>query len=196
MSATMMLIEMTKMVAEATAIIARMNEAMPAIIAAANAEKTPLVAPKTKKPASKGTMAWQAFVSHAQLTQPERFVGLNARKDVLCEAKVIRNENEEVYTSFIAEWKVTQTSLSLDTESIPEESVEMPSPKEKKKVAAGTMAWHAFVQHCNDTMPEMLSEASSYKERIQLIKVQKQNDPDGYDMFVSEWKETQPVLIA
>jgi hypothetical protein len=65
-------------------------------------------------------------------------------------------------------------------------------PKEKRKVAVGTMAWHAFVTHCKATMPE-LAALSKSSEKLQAIKARKQNDKTGYESFVSEWKAAQPV---
>ena len=181
--------------------------------AAASATASPAeVAAKPKKPASDGTMAWHAFVKNVQETQPTRFAELKKHSDVLHEAKSIREEDEAGYKSFVSSWKAahlaaSETPLETVVEEVviapaanspaaaapaPAAEVAEPKEKEKRKVAVGTMAWHAFVTHCKATMPE-LATLSKSSEKLQAIKARKQNDKTGYDSFVAEWKAAQPV---
>ena len=184
---------------------------VPAAAAASPAE----VVAKPKKPASDGTMAWHAFVKNVQETQPTRFAELKKHSDVLHEAKSIREEDEAGYKSFVSSWKAAHLAASeTPLETVVEEVVTAPAAattpapaaaaevvevaaaepkeKEKRKVAVGTMAWHAFVTHCKATMPE-LAALSKSSEKLQAIKARKQNDKTGYDSFVAEWKAAQPV---
>jgi hypothetical protein len=167
-------------------------EAAPAAVEAAPAA----VEAKPKKPASEGTMAWHAFVKHVQEVQPSRFADLKKHSERLHEAKAIHEEDEEGYKSFVAAWKATR--LALESPEAPAEEIIVVAGavaadvKEKRKVAAGTMAWHAYVTHCKATMPE-LAALSKSSEKLQAIKARKQNDKTGYDSFVAEWKAAQPV---
>jgi hypothetical protein len=160
------------------------------------------VASKPKKPASDGTMAWHAFVKHVQEEQPTRFAELKKHSDVLHEAKSIREEDEAGYKAFISSWKASHLSeAAVEEPPALEEIVMAPASavasavadvKEKRKVAAGTMAWHAFVTHCKTTMPE-LAALSKSSEKLVAIKERKNSDKAGYESFVNEWKAAQPV---
>ena len=172
-----------------------------AAAAPAAAAASPAEAAKPKKPASDGTMAWHAFVKNVQETQPTRFTELKKHSEVLHEAKSIREEDEAGYKSFVSAWKAAHLSSSTPIETLEEVVVIAPAAaaaetepkeKEKRKVAPGTMAWHAFVTHCKATMPE-LAALSKSSEKLQAIKARKEADKTGYESFVSEWKAAQPV---
>jgi hypothetical protein len=180
---------------------AKKVKAAAAAAAASPAEVVETVAAKPKKPASDGTMAWHAFVKNVQETQPTRFTELKKHSEVLHEAKSIREEDEAGYKSFVSAWKAAHLSSEAPLETLEEVVVIAPAAaaaetepkeKEKRKVAPGTMAWHAFVTHCKATMPE-LAALSKSSEKLQAIKARKQNDKTGYDSFVAEWKAAQPV---
>jgi hypothetical protein len=183
--------QMNQMIAEAQAMIVKMQAQLallskPAKVSKAKDESKP------KKPASQGTMAWHAFVAHVQETQPSRFADFKKHSDVLHEAKTIREEDDAAYKAFVAEWKTTHiSSETASVDTVAEEVVVVPQ-KDKKKVAVGTMAWHAFVKHCKDTMPEISSLATN-AERLQAIKARKETDAPAYETFVNEWKTAQPV---
>ena len=61
---------------------------------------------EAKKPASAGTLAWHAFVSHAQAEQPSRFLGVSKMSEKLAIAKAIREEDECGYAFFVGAWKM------------------------------------------------------------------------------------------
>ena len=186
---------MMEKITAATAEITKMQAQLPALIAAVQAAQV-AEAPKVKakdeakgkKPASDGTMAWHAFASHVQEQQPSRFAEMKKHSDVLHEAKTIREEDEAAYKSFVAAWKAERLAPAAEAKAEPETD-EVVVVKEKKKVAVGTMAWHAFVAHCKATMGEL--EGVSNAEKLQLIKARKENDKAGYESFVSEWKTAQ-----
>lgn len=209
MSAMAQLTALMEKISVATAEITKMQAQMPALIAAVSAEasapaggKVKLVFTKVaktevakaedkpedkaeakpKKPASDGTMAWHAFVSHVQEEQPSRFAHMKKHSEVLHEAKTIREEDEAAYKAFIASWKAERLAISEPSASADEVIV----VKEKKKVAVGTMAWHAFVAHCKTIMPEL--EGMANAEKLQAIKARKESDAAGYESFVAEWK--------
>jgi hypothetical protein len=222
MSAIAQLAKYTAIIVEATAMIAKMQESLPALIAAASAvpiaaasavpiatasavpilaskaKKAKKDASKPKKPASEGTMAWHAFVSHIQTIQPSRFAELKKRSDVLHEAKAIREEDEAGYKGFIANWKKERLAtlepaiiasevvvyVAPVSELVPIVTVE---PKEKRKASIGTMAWFAFIKHCKDTMPQIATIAKP-SEKMQAIKLVKESDSTAYIAFVTEWK--------
>lgn len=172
----------------AMAEITSMQARLPALIEAAKEEElqTKSAKPertKPKKPVSDGTMAWQAFVSHVQEQQPSRFADMKKRNSISAEAKVIRQEDEHAYNTFISSWRSEHLSSVESVDEIKEKE------KEKKKAAIGTMAWHAFVKHCKMTMPNL--ESLSKREKMPAIKAHKENDKAGYESFVAEWKAAQ-----
>ena len=147
MSAISQLTKVTEMIAEATAMIQKMQECLPSLVAAAAAETTapqpklkkakkvkasppvePVSAPvaeavsqeKQKKPASDGTMAWHAFVKHVQETQPSRFVDFKKHSEMLHEAKSIRQEDEDGYKSFVSSWKAARLSEPAPVSTVEE----------------------------------------------------------------------------
>jgi hypothetical protein len=203
------LTELMEKITAATAAMAKLQDQLPALIAAVALEakavevkpvetvalEAKAVETKPKKPASDGTMAWHAFVKHCQNNQPSRFADLKKRSDVLHEVKAIREEDEDSYKNFIASWKTERLSAAPVAEapvvSAFVEEVVVVKEKEKKKVAVGTMAWHAFVAHCKATMPELNNSTNA--EKLQAIKARKENDSAAYETFVTEWKTAQPV---
>lgn len=64
----------------------------------------------SKKPPSAGTLAWQAFVAHAQAEQPARFLGVTKMSEKLAIAKAIREEDECGYAFFVGAWKIKNSS--------------------------------------------------------------------------------------
>lgn len=206
------LTELMEKITAATAAMAKLQDQLPALIAAVAVEAKAVEAKaveakaveakaveaketKPKKPASDGTMAWHAFVKHVQEVQPTRFADLKKRSDVLHEVKAIREEDEDSYKNFIASWKTERLSAAPVAEapvvSAFVEEVVVVKEKEKKKVAVGTMAWHAFVAHCKATMPELNNSTNA--EKLQAIKARKENDSAAYETFVTEWKTAHPV---
>jgi hypothetical protein len=194
-------------ISAAAADITKMQAQLPALIAAVSAEASAPAGGKVKlaftkiakaevaqdkaegkpkKPASDGTMAWHAFVSHVQEQQPSRFAEMKKHSEILHEAKAIREEDEAAYKAFIASWKAERLASAPEGGAAAEEVVVI---KEKKKVAVGTMAWHAFVAHCKTIMPEL--EGMANAEKLQLIKARKESDAAGYESFVAEWKAVQ-----
>ena len=193
---------MMEKISAATAEITKMQAQLPALIAAVQAAQVKAAPPATsvktevktevkdakpKKPASDGTMAWHAFVAHVQVQQPSRFAEMKKHSEVLHEAASIREEDEAAYKTFVAAWKTER--LAVPAVAAEAEADEVVVVKEKKKVAVGTMAWHAFVAHCKTTMGEL--EGVSNAEKLQLIKARKENDKAGYESFVAEWKAAQ-----
>lgn len=175
--------QLNQMIAEAQAMIVKMQAQLSTL------EKKSKDA-KPKKPASEGTKAWQAFVKHVKETQPSRFADFKKQSEVLHEAKSIREEDDEGYKSFVSNWKSSHLSETASVDSSITEEVVVVPQKDKKKPAVGTMAWHAFVKHCKDTMPEISSLATN-AERLQAIKARKETDAPAYETFVNEWKTAQ-----
>lgn len=207
MSAISQLAKVTEMIAEATAMIQKMQECLPALIAAAGAEtavshvEAPVVADKKeKKPASDGTMAWHAFVKHVQETQPSRFADFKKHSEVLHEAKSIREEDDEGYKSFVSSWKAARlTEPSAPVSTVEEVVVIAQAPvktevKEKRKAAPGTLAWAAFVKHCKTTMPEAFSAATKESEKLQIAKGIRAQDMSSYEAFTSQWKAANAIM--
>jgi hypothetical protein len=73
---------------------------------------------EAKKPASAGTLAWHAFVLHAQAEQPSRFLGVSKMSEKLAIAKAIREEDECGYAYFVSAWKI-KNSPSAAQEPLP-----------------------------------------------------------------------------
>jgi len=194
-----MSIELSKMlslIAEAEAMLAKMRAELPSLqanaeLVAENAKKEEKPT-KEKKPASGGTMAWHAFVAHAKETQPSRFAELKKRSDILQEAKSIREEDEAGYKQFIESWKKVSTASDTAPTS-GEEIIQVPSVKEKKKPAVGTMIWHSWVKHCKDTNPD-IAALTTIAERMQAIKTLKETDTMAYKTFSDEFKNSAKLI--
>ena len=72
------------------------------------------------------------------------------------------------------------------------------SQEKKKPASDGTMAWHAFVKHVQETQPSRFADFKKHSEMLHEAKSIRQEDEDGYKSFVSSWKaarlsESAPV---
>ena len=63
-------------------------------------------------------------------------------------------------------------------------------PKPKRKAAIGTLAWMAYVKHIKETRPGDMEGLSKESEKLTLIKGIRAEEPDAYNVFVAEWKES------
>ena len=91
-------------------------------------------APKPKRKAALGTLAWTAYVKHCKTTMPDSFEGLTKESDKLVIVKGIRAEDPEGYTAFTEAWKLEHAEVS-DASSVSEaekasvaEEAEVPAP--------------------------------------------------------------------
>ena len=69
-----------------------------------------------------------------------------------------------------------------------------PKPKDgeakpKRKAALGTLAWMAYVKHIKETQPELLKDHTKEAEKLTIIKGIRAEDTEGYNSFVTAWKE-------
>ena len=60
--------------------------------------------------------------------------------------------------------------------------------KPKRKRAAGTLAWNAFVKHIKETQPDAFVGVSKESEKLRVIKGIRAENIGAYDSFVAEWK--------
>lgn len=60
--------------------------------------------------------------------------------------------------------------------------------KPKRKSAAGTLAWQAYVKHIKTTQPDAFDGIKKEADKLQIIKGIRAEDGAGYDTFVAEWK--------
>ena len=63
-------------------------------------------------------------------------------------------------------------------------------PKPKRKAAIGTLAWMAYVKHIKETRPGDMEGLSKESEKLTLIKGIRAEEPDAYNTFVAEWKDS------
>ena len=61
--------------------------------------------------------------------------------------------------------------------------------KPKRKAAAGTLAWTAFVKHIKATQPEAFADVKKEAEKLTVVKSIRAKNIAAYDSFVAEWKE-------
>jgi hypothetical protein len=61
--------------------------------------------------------------------------------------------------------------------------------KPKRKAAAGTLAWTAFVKHIKETQPEAFEGVTKESDKLHLIKGIRAENIEAYDSFVKDWKE-------
>lgn len=60
--------------------------------------------------------------------------------------------------------------------------------KPKRKAAAGTLAWTAFVKHIKNTQPDAFAGITKESDKLTVVKGIRANDMDAYNTFVTEWK--------
>jgi len=60
--------------------------------------------------------------------------------------------------------------------------------KPKRKAAAGTLAWTAYVKHIKTTQPDAFEGITKESDKLQIVKGIRAEDGAGYDTFVTEWK--------
>jgi len=60
--------------------------------------------------------------------------------------------------------------------------------KPKRKAAAGTLAWTAFVKHIKETQPEAFESVSKESDKLRIVKGIRSENMAAYDSFVEEWK--------
>jgi hypothetical protein len=61
--------------------------------------------------------------------------------------------------------------------------------KPKRKAAAGTLAWTAFVKHIKETQPAAFEGVTKESDKLRVIKGIRSEDMVAYDSFVKDWKE-------
>ena len=61
--------------------------------------------------------------------------------------------------------------------------------KPKRKAAAGTLAWTAFVKHIKETQPEAFVGVKKEADKLTVIKGIRADNMPAYDSFVKDWKE-------
>ena len=61
--------------------------------------------------------------------------------------------------------------------------------KPKRKAAAGTLAWTAFVKHIKETQPAAFESVSKEADKLKIVKGIRSEDIAAYDSFVKDWKE-------
>lgn len=88
--------------------------------------------------------------------------------------------------------KTAKTPAPAATPATPEAAapVLLMPPAPKKKAAAGTMAWIAFVKHVKQTMPQRFEGAKLAKESLAIAQAIKLEDKEAYDAFVANFKAT------
>jgi hypothetical protein len=62
-------------------------------------------------------------------------------------------------------------------------------PKPKRKAAAGTLAWTAFVKHIKETQPAEFADVKKEAEKLTVVKRIRAENIAAYDSFVKDWKE-------
>jgi len=65
--------------------------------------------------------------------------------------------------------------------------------KPKRKAAAGTLAWTAFVKHIKTTQPDAFEGITKESDKLQIVKGIRAEDMPAYETFVAEWKAVQPA---
>jgi len=65
--------------------------------------------------------------------------------------------------------------------------------KPKRKAAAGTLAWTAFVKHIKETQPEAFESVSKESDKLRIVKGIRSENMAAYDSFVAEWKAKHAV---
>jgi BMFP domain-containing protein YqiC len=67
-------------------------------------EAAPAAAPKPKRKAALGTLAWMAYVQHIKATRPEQLAGLTKECEKLVAVKGIRAADPQGYVAFVRTW--------------------------------------------------------------------------------------------
>jgi len=71
----------------------------------------------------------------------------------------------------------------------PKSKTDSDEPKPKRKAAIGTLAWTAYVKHIKTTQPDAFVGITKESDKLTIVKGIRSEDKDGYDSFVSAWKD-------
>lgn len=137
-------------------------------------------APKRAMPA--GTLAWQAFVKKCKDELPERFKDTNKVAEKLTICKEIRQEDEEAYKKFVADFVSKHAAASSGAPALSAVTTPAATPKketveEKKKKIAEAKAVKAT--------PAKVAEAPAAKPKkepkkvkaVKAVKQEKESEP-------------------
>ena len=94
--------------------------------------------------------------------------------------------NERIATAIRKEGKGSKTSKKSSDDEV----------KPKRKAAAGTLAWTAFVKHIKTTQPDAFDGIKKESDKLQIVKGIRAEDMSAYETFVSEWKENYEASQA
>ena len=106
----------------------------------------------------------------------------------------IRSRQEFVQTLAQAEANA-QSQMPAEAEVKKPEAKEAKEPKKAKAPSTGTMAWMAFVKHCQEAHPTRFS----VKDRGHVLSVAKEirhEDEEAYKAFVEDWKGDDNKSVA
>jgi hypothetical protein len=97
--------------------------------------------------------------------------------------------NERIATAIRKEGGGAKTKGGKTAKKSKGSDAEDQEAKPKRKAAAGTLAWTAFVKHVKETQPDIFEGVKKESEKLTLVKGIRAEDMDAYKTFVEEWKE-------
>jgi len=177
---------------ETAANLAEMRKQLPAAIAAAKEEggkpkKTlspehlaAMKAGREKKKAEKAS-ADEAEVPEA--VKPKKAKKAKAEVEITGAAPEAHSDAEAAPEAVAKKAKKAKKVPTSESEGDADANADKP----KRKVAAGTLAWHAYVKHKVETRPEAFTDMKQ-PQKFAVAKGMRAADPIGYASFVADWK--------
>jgi len=185
---------------ETAANLAEMRKQLPAAVAAAKEEggkpkKTlspehlaAMKAGREKKKAEKASASSAEKASADEAEVPEAVKPKKAKK-AKAEVEITGAAPEPVLAeaapAAVPAAKKKKAKKASTSES--EGDADANADKPKRKVAAGTLAWHAYVKHMVETRPEAFTDMKQ-PQKFAVAKGMRAADPIGYASFVADWK--------
>jgi len=110
------------------------------------------------------------------LASPKR-LALEAHKERIAHYEQLLKSMKAELPSFLAEAASEKAAMKK-------------ADKPPRKVAEGTMAWHAYVKHCRETQSERFPKGCKIASVATSIR---DENKGAYDAFISKWKADQHV---
>jgi len=145
-----------------------------------------------KKPMAAGTAAWHAFVKHCRAVMPERFTECKSGPNFTAMAKIIKEEDADVYKNFVEEFKAEHSASAASSvvaepvaEPVAKAAVLTKEEKIAKAKAAVAAAKPAKVEAKVEAKPAKVEAKEAKPAKKEVKKVAKvvavEEEDDGMD---------------
>jgi hypothetical protein len=163
----------------------------PEHLAAMKAGREKKKAEKASSPSPSPSPADEAEVPEAVAEKPKKAKKAKKAKAEVeitgAETEPVATPEAEAHSDAEAAPAVKKKKAKKVSTSESEGDADADADKPKRKVAAGNLAWHAYVKHMVETRPEAFTDMKQ-PQKFAVAKGMRVADPSGYASFVADWK--------